>query len=179
MQACHMYHTPVCTSSTKQDSLSGRRRVLVLSDSFCPCTNSKYLYGASFRGRPQTCSSPFLSSFQRGQSSSTEAPKDFFKVNFCLTPQASVCNCSSLLPERNFLAAVPFARQTSLAVRNTRQCHGSWWQQDCSSHCWNGWVVWGLLSMEKNLPAVERQLFSVIINTLTIHSWKQYPVFKS
>lgn len=33
-----------------------------------------------------------------------------------LTP---VHNCSSLLPERNFLGAVPFVRQTSLAVANT------------------------------------------------------------
>lgn len=30
-----------------------------------------------------------------------------------------VHNCSSLLPERNFLGAVPFARQISLAVENT------------------------------------------------------------
>lgn len=33
-------------------------------------------------------------------------------------------NCSSLLPERNFLGAVPFARQTSLAVENTGNVMG-------------------------------------------------------
>lgn len=33
-------------------------------------------------------------------------------------------SCSSLLPERNFLGAVPFARQTSLAVENTGNVMG-------------------------------------------------------
>lgn len=65
-----------------------------------------------FQRQTTTYSSPFRSLFQRGQCSSTEAPKDIFKVNFYLTPQAPVCNCSSSLPERRFLAALPFAKPT-------------------------------------------------------------------
>lgn len=57
--------------------------------------------------------------FLANQYVSTEALMDI--LSELLTP---VHNCSSLLPERNFLGAVPFARQTSLAVENTGNVMG-------------------------------------------------------
>lgn len=111
-----MHHTPVCTSLTKR----------VLDQfSLTPSVPAQTVnISKVFLSEADLCSSPFPSSFRKGQCPSTEALKDIFKVNFYFTPQATVCNCSSLLPERNFLAAEPFARQTSLAVQNTGNVMG-------------------------------------------------------